>query len=142
VTPVAPRTHLDVDVLAMPEPLASSSSDLELSIAGLTLSPSSQTDSALNVLALTSEQEQPRAITTPDYKIIYWETMSGLRLVLVTDPRSIVPMGLEVLKRVYAIYSDAVVKAPDYAAGPPSAATAAVFDSKLTAFLQTVAFFG
>jgi len=157
ITPVAPVPALDTAALlsatATASPPGSGSgpgadSDIELSIAGLTLSPSSgpmepsSNISPVNSLSLTTEPEQLRAISTADYKLVYWESLSGLRLVLTTDPCTVVPMGIDVLKKVFTLYADCIVKSPLYTAEPPTEAAASVFNARLDAYLATLAFFG
>mmetsp|Transcript_16938 Transcript_16938/g.39922 ORF Transcript_16938/g.39922 Transcript_16938/m.39922 type:complete len:144 (+) Transcript_16938:87-518(+) len=77
--------------------------------------------------------------TTPQYKLHSFETISGYRFVLTTDPA--VPDQQECLRQIYAdIFVEHVIKNPLYRLGD-DLAKCPVFLSKLHSFLMTRPFF-
>jgi len=57
------------------------------------------------------EQTPIQTITTPDYRIHYYETLSGLRFVLVTDVST--SYTGELLKHAYTFYANYIVRNPE-----------------------------
>lgn len=55
-----------------------------------------------------SEKPQFSSLTTAEYRIHYWESMSGLRFALTTDP-SVPRVSFD---KIYAMYVSEVVKNP------------------------------
>eukprot|EP00933_Yihiella_yeosuensis_P004635 TRINITY_DN10900_c0_g1_i1.p1 TRINITY_DN10900_c0_g1~~TRINITY_DN10900_c0_g1_i1.p1 ORF type:complete len:144 (-),score=2.19 TRINITY_DN10900_c0_g1_i1:355-786(-) len=77
--------------------------------------------------------------TTPQYKFHAFETPSGYRFVLTTDPS--VPDQTECLRQIYSeIFVDCVIKNPLYRLGD-DVSNCPVFLAKLHDFIQTRPFF-
>mmetsp|Transcript_106105 Transcript_106105/g.310204 ORF Transcript_106105/g.310204 Transcript_106105/m.310204 type:complete len:144 (-) Transcript_106105:112-543(-) len=75
------------------------------------------------------------AYTTPQYKLHTFETASGYRFVLTTDPT--VPSQQECLRHIYTeLFVEHVVKNPLYAMGEDLSPCAS-FLAKLRSFVQT-----
>eukprot|EP00386_Alphamonas_edax_P009551 GDKI01031377.1.p1 GENE.GDKI01031377.1~~GDKI01031377.1.p1 ORF type:complete len:145 (+),score=14.85 GDKI01031377.1:53-487(+) len=77
-------------------------------------------------------------ITTPLFKLHYYETMSGYKLVFMTDPtvQSMVPH----LQRIYSdIFLEHVIKAPGYTPGGQVASPS--FQKELNSFVRSVPWF-
>jgi len=78
-----------------------------------------------------SDMEKPQfsAITTQDYKIHYWESVSGLRFALTTDP-NVAPVSFD---KFYELYVDEAMKNPLYTLN--TAITHQSFANKLDALV-------
>ena len=78
------------------------------------------------------EREPFHSYATDEYKLHYFETATGLRFVLTTDPK--VGRKTELLKAVYRKYIDTWVKSPFYRRRAPidSAAFAEQLDALLS----------
>ena len=58
---------------------------------------------------------QVYSYTTKGYKLHYYETLTGLRFVLTTDPFA--DNLQDLLKQIYYLYADVVVRDPEYTIG-------------------------
>ena len=87
------------------------------------------------------EQEPLYSFTTSEYKLHYYETPSGLRFVMSTDPKSGAP-STDLLKKIYGFYVDTVAKNPLYEPGTiPNAQVLANFLKKLDGTIETLPYF-
>lgn len=87
----------------------------------------------MNPIAL-GEMEKPQfsAITTQDYKIHHWESVSGLRFALTTDPN----VGSVSFEKFYELYVDEAMKNPLYTLNTPI--THQGFTTKIDALLVSM----
>lgn len=78
------------------------------------------------------------AYSTPQYKLHSFETISGYRFVITTDPS--VPDQQDCLRQIYEMFVEHVIKNPLYQLGD-ELDNCTVFRSKLHSFLMTQPFF-
>eukprot|EP00455_Lapot_gusevi_P037618 TRINITY_DN4222_c0_g1_i2.p1 TRINITY_DN4222_c0_g1~~TRINITY_DN4222_c0_g1_i2.p1 ORF type:complete len:145 (+),score=15.22 TRINITY_DN4222_c0_g1_i2:71-505(+) len=84
------------------------------------------------------ESEPLNSFVTKGYKLHYFETLSGLRFVLTTDPT--VGNLQELLRSVYALYVEYVSKNPLYQVG--DSVDCQLFVSKLSEYMRAHPNFG
>lgn len=91
----------------------------------------------LETFGQSAEARDVRAITTDHYKLHHFDTPTGLRLVLLTDPTVLTPAGNSVLLDIYrSAYVELVAKRPDYSVKDADPIVSELFDAAVARILH------